>query len=150
VGLFKQTLCHNGSLAILLHFVGFLIFSFIASHFKTQKCYVLVRHFTNWLFPGIAKKLLIYHEQETLATHPISIIDCAPAEMTITWTILNQWEKRAMEGMLQALEPRVRLDRGPALSSRLQNLLAKRQASFPAERLRRKLKNLPEKLSTGE
>jgi len=71
-------------------------------------------------------------------------------EMMITWTILNQWEKRAMEGMLQALEPRVRLDRGPALSSRLQNLLAKRQASFPAERLRRKLKNLPEKLSTGE
>jgi len=36
------------------------------------------------------------------------------------------------------------------LSSRLQNLLAKRQPSFPAERLRRKLKNLPEKLSTGD
>ena len=71
-------------------------------------------------------------------------------EMRITWTILNQWEKRAMEGMLQALEPHVRLDKGPALSPRLQNLLAKRQPSFPAERLRRKLKNLPEKLSTGE
>lgn len=71
-------------------------------------------------------------------------------EMRITWTILNQWEKRAMEGMLQALEPHVRLDKGPALSQRLQNLLAKRQQSFPAERLRRKLKNLPEKLSTGE
>ncbi len=71
-------------------------------------------------------------------------------EMRITWTILNQWEKRAMEGMLQALEPHVHLDKGPALSSRLQNLLAKRQPSFPAERLRRKLKNLPEKLSTGD
>ena len=64
-------------------------------------------------------------------------------EMAITWTILNQWEKRAMEGMLQALEPRVRLDRGTALSPRLQSLLAKRQAPFPADRLRRKLKNVP-------
>lgn len=71
-------------------------------------------------------------------------------EMSITWTILNQWEKRAMEGMLQALEPRVRLDKGPALSPRLQSLLAKRQPSFPAERLRRKLKDLPGNTSMGD
>lgn len=70
-------------------------------------------------------------------------------EMGITWTILNQWENRAMEGLLQALEPRGRLDKGPALSPRLQSLLVKRQPSFPAERLHRRLKSLPENPATG-
>jgi hypothetical protein len=32
-----------------------------------------------------------------------------------------------MEGMLQALEPRVRLDKGPALSPRLQAMLEKKR-----------------------
>jgi hypothetical protein len=48
-------------------------------------------------------------------------------ELQIPWTVLAQWQKRAMEGMLQALEPRVRLDKGPALSPRLQALLDKKR-----------------------
>lgn len=48
-------------------------------------------------------------------------------EMQIPWMVLAQWQKRAMEGMLQALEWRVRLDKGPALSSRLQALLDKKR-----------------------
>jgi hypothetical protein len=37
----------------------------------------------------------------------------------------SHWQKRAMEGMLQALEPRVNLERGAALSPRLLTLLEK-------------------------
>lgn len=48
-------------------------------------------------------------------------------EMGVPWMVLSEWQKRAMEGMLQALEPRVRLDKGPALSPRLQALLEKRR-----------------------
>src|SRR5512146_2447320 len=48
-------------------------------------------------------------------------------EMRVPWMVLEQWQKRAMEGMLQALEPRVRLDKGPALSPRLQALLDKKR-----------------------
>ena len=48
-------------------------------------------------------------------------------EMQIPWMVLSQWQKRAMEGMLLALEPRVRLDKGPALSPRLQTLLDKKR-----------------------
>ncbi len=48
-------------------------------------------------------------------------------EMGVPWMVLAQWQKRAMEGMLQALEPRVRLDKGPALSPRLQTLLDKKR-----------------------
>ena len=69
-------------------------------------------------------------------------------EMNITWTILNHWQKRAMEGMLQALEPHVQLDKGPALSPRLQALL-KKQSSFPQEKLLYRLQRLEQKNSTG-
>ena len=48
-------------------------------------------------------------------------------ELGVPWMVLEQWQKRAMEGMLQALEPRVRLDKGPALSPRLQALLDKKR-----------------------
>jgi hypothetical protein len=44
--------------------------------------------------------------------------------------VLAQWQKRAMEGMLQALEPRVSLDKGPALSPRLQAMLEKKRLSL--------------------
>ena len=47
-------------------------------------------------------------------------------EYAIPYTLLNHWEKRALEGMLQALEPRVRMDQGPSLSPRLQALLEKK------------------------
>ena len=51
-------------------------------------------------------------------------------EMSIPWMVIAQWQKRAMEGMLQALEPRVSLDKGPALSPRLQAMLEKRRLTL--------------------
>lgn len=47
-------------------------------------------------------------------------------QMEVNWITFNHWQNRAMEGMLQALESRVNLSRGDALSPRLQALLAKR------------------------
>ena len=56
---------------------------------------------------------------------------CKPAdicrEMHLKWVTFHQWQQRAMEGMLQGLEPRVNLAKGQALSPRLQALLANRQ-----------------------
>ena len=66
-------------------------------------------------------------------------------EMSITWSILNQWQERALEGMLQALEPRVVLDKGPALSPRLQAMLLKKRACDV--RLTEKLKDLQQSQS---
>ena len=51
-------------------------------------------------------------------------------EMQVPWMVLAQWQKRAMEGMLQALEPRVSLDKGPALSPRLQAMLEKKRVTI--------------------
>lgn len=48
-------------------------------------------------------------------------------QMAITWPTFSQWQDRAMEGMLQALEGRVNLASGQALSPRLQGLLQRRQ-----------------------
>jgi len=59
---------------------------------------------------------------------------CKPAEvcreMNVTWITFEQWQRRAMEGMLQALEPRVSLSKGQALSPRLQALLLKQQRTI--------------------
>jgi transposase-like protein len=54
-------------------------------------------------------------------------------ELGIPWMVLSQWQKRAMEGMLQALEPRVILDKGPALSPRLQAMLEKKRLTVPVQ-----------------
>ena len=51
-------------------------------------------------------------------------------ELQIPWMVLSHWQKRAMEGMLQALEPRVRLEKGPALSPRLQAMLQKKRMTL--------------------
>lgn len=51
-------------------------------------------------------------------------------ELSIPWMVLSHWQKRAMEGMLQALEPRVSLDKGPALSARLQAMLEKKRLTI--------------------
>jgi len=48
--------------------------------------------------------------------------------MKITGMTFHQWQQRAMEGMLQALESRVNLAKGEVLSPRLQTLLQKRSA----------------------
>ena len=48
-------------------------------------------------------------------------------QLKIPWITFNQWQRRAMEGMLQALEPRVKLTEGRALSPRLQSLMRMQQ-----------------------
>ena len=49
---------------------------------------------------------------------------CKPAvvcrQLNVNWITFNQWQQRAMEGMLHALENRVNLAKGEALSPRLQ------------------------------
>ena len=60
-------------------------------------------------------------------------------EMSIPGMQLSQWQKRAMEGMLQALEPRVNLEKGPALSPRLQTMLEKRRLTLLTQAAQRKL-----------
>lgn len=67
-------------------------------------------------------------------------------ELGVSWTILDQWQKRALEGMLQALEPHVNLESGPALSPRLQSLLSRRRQSKVETRLERRLGGQPEKM----
>jgi len=47
-------------------------------------------------------------------------------ELQIKWVLLQHWQNRALEGMLQALEPRRRLEKSPELSPRLAALLEKR------------------------
>lgn len=48
-------------------------------------------------------------------------------QLRIPWITFDQWQRRAMEGMLQALEPRVKLTEGRALSPRLQALIQTQQ-----------------------
>jgi hypothetical protein len=71
---------------------------------------------------------------------------CKPAEvcrqLNINWVTFNQWQQRAMEGMLQALESRVNLSKGEALSPRLQTLLQNRQQSHTATRLTARLRQI--------
>ena len=60
-------------------------------------------------------------------------------ELSIPWMMLSHWQQRAMEGMLQALEPRVNLEKGPALSPRLQTLLEKRRMNLMTSAAQRRL-----------
>jgi hypothetical protein len=71
---------------------------------------------------------------------------CRPAEvcrqMKVNWITFNQWQQRAMEGMLQALESRVNLARGEALSPRLQALLLNRQRTVSTRKLASRLEQI--------
>jgi hypothetical protein len=62
-------------------------------------------------------------------------------ELSVPWMMLSLWQKRAMEGMLQALEPRVKLEKGPALSPRLQALLEKKRLAVMTTAAQGKLEN---------
>lgn len=46
-------------------------------------------------------------------------------DLKVAGAVLSLWQKRALSGMLQALEPRMNLQRGAALSPRLQHFLEK-------------------------
>jgi len=62
----------------------------------------------------------------------------------ISYITLQQWQDRAMEGMLQALESRVNLADGAALSPRLKSLLQKRQMAAGREKLNARLERIQE------
>ena len=64
--------------------------------------------------------------------------------MGVTYLTLQQWQERAMEGMLQALEPRVNLADGAVLSPRIRALLDKRQQQVGKEKLTQRLAQLQE------
>jgi transposase-like protein len=54
----------------------------------------------------------------------------------------QHWQRRAMEGMLQALESRVNLEKGQVLSPRLQSLLANRQRKRSTARIASRLEQI--------
>jgi hypothetical protein len=62
--------------------------------------------------------------------------------LQVPYITLQQWQERAMEGMLQALEPRVNLADGAALSPRIRALLDKRQQQIGKEKLTKRLEEL--------
>ena len=62
--------------------------------------------------------------------------------LQVNYITLQQWQERAMEGMLQALEPRVNLADGAALSPRIRALLDRRQQQIGKERLTKRLEEL--------
>lgn len=63
-------------------------------------------------------------------------------ELGINQISFGQWQKRAMEGMLQALESRLNLAGGQALSPRLQLLLARQQQAPMMSRLTARLEKI--------
>jgi hypothetical protein len=64
--------------------------------------------------------------------------------MGVPYITLQQWQERAMEGMLQALEPRTNLANGSALSPKLRALLQKRQMLGGEAKLKARLEKLQE------
>ena len=62
-------------------------------------------------------------------------------ELAITLKVLSQWETRALSGMLKALETPTRREPGPALSPKLERLVA-RQAVRQQGRLAKLEKRL--------
>ena len=63
-------------------------------------------------------------------------------ELGIAWTVLNQWQERAMEGMLVALQPRAAVDKAVALNSRLAVLLERKSKGGTMKELERRLARL--------
>lgn len=70
-------------------------------------------------------------------------------EMGVTWGIVKQWQDRAMEGMLLALQPRVQVERGVALSPRLAVLLEKKSQAGKIKGLDRRLKKLQKNIKVS-
>ena len=65
-------------------------------------------------------------------------------ELGVAWTILNQWQERAMEGMLLALQPRApKIEKTVALNARLAVLLERKSGAMKG--LERRLARLQSK-----
>jgi transposase-like protein len=63
-------------------------------------------------------------------------------QLKINFMTFQHWQRRAMEGMLQALESRVNLSKGQVLSPRLQTLLAGRQRQLNTRKLANRLEQI--------
>jgi transposase-like protein len=64
-------------------------------------------------------------------------------ELGVAWGILNQWQERAMEGMLLALQPRILvMEKTVALNSRLAVLLERKSRRGGMKGLERRLARL--------
>ena len=63
-------------------------------------------------------------------------------ELGITWTVLSQWQERAMEGMLLTLQPRAAVDKAVALNWRLAVLLERKSKGGVMKELERRLARL--------
>ena len=63
-------------------------------------------------------------------------------QLRINFMTFQHWQRRAMEGMLQALESRVNLSQGHVLSPRLQALLANRQRRLSTDKIASRLEQL--------
>ena len=63
-----------------------------------------------------------------LWTERLSVSDLC-RELGVTWSVLSVWQEQAMDGMLQALEPKRMVPVGPSmLNSRLRGLLERKTA----------------------
>ena len=64
-------------------------------------------------------------------------------ELGVAWTILNQWQERAMEGMLSALGPRIpAMEKTVALNWRLAVLLERKSKRGGMKGMERRLARL--------
>jgi transposase-like protein len=64
-------------------------------------------------------------------------------ELGVAWALLNQWQERAMEGMLSALQPRIPVtEKTVALNSRLAVLLERKSRTGGMKGLERRLARL--------
>ena len=71
-------------------------------------------------------------------------------ELGVAWTALSQWQARAMEGMLLALQPRVPMEKAVALSPRLAVLLERKSKAGAMKGLERRLTRLQSKTRLNE
>lgn len=63
-------------------------------------------------------------------------------QLKINFMTFQHWQRRAMEGMLQALETRVNLEKGQVLSPRLQTLLSNRQRKMSVSKIASRLEQI--------
>jgi len=71
-------------------------------------------------------------------------------ELGVAWALLSQWQARAMEGMLLALQPRVPVEKGVALNPRLAVLLERKSKGEAMKGLERRLARLQSKTRLNE
>ena len=65
-------------------------------------------------------------------------------EMSISWTLLDQWQNQAMEGMLKALSPK-RPNSSKELNPRLVQLIDKKLSGGNLVKLEKRLKTIQRK-----